>query len=108
MLCALVSQPSLSPIFSAPSSSTSVSWPPKPFKFAILCSGFLPLDRKLEAWFSKPLEIPALHVLGREDVVAIAERSLANVPRFKNSRLEWHSGGESSRFTFCFGAFELG
>ncbi|ORY73866.1 serine hydrolase FSH [Leucosporidium creatinivorum] len=93
ILCALVSQPSLSPIFAAPSSSPSVVWPPKQFKFAILCSGFLPLDRKLEAWFAEPLDVPTLHVLGREDVVAIAERSLANVPRFKDSRLEWHSGG---------------
>lgn len=93
MLCALISRPALSPVFAAPSPSPSVVWPPKQLKFAILCSGFLPLDRKLEAWFSQPLDVPALHVLGREDVVAIAERSLANVPRFKDSRLEWHSGG---------------
>lgn len=72
ILCALLSQPSLSPIFAAPSSSPSVAWPPKQFKFAILCSGFLPLDRRLEEWFSTPLAVPALHVLGRQDVVAIS------------------------------------
>lgn len=94
ILCALVSRPWLHPAFSSPSArSTGAAWPPLPFKFAILCSGYLPLDRRCESWFDTPVAIPALHVIGRSDVVAPNERTLANVPRFTNSRVEWHEGG---------------
>ncbi|GAA5936800.1 hypothetical protein JCM3775_002709 [Rhodotorula graminis] len=92
ILCALVARPWLHPAFSSPA-SPGVAWPPVPFKFAVLCSGYLPLDRRCESWFDSPVAIPTLHVLGRSDVVAPNERTLANVPRFSNSRVEWHEGG---------------
>lgn len=92
ILCALVARPWLHPAFSS-TPSPGVPWPPAPFKFAVFCSGYLPLDRRCESWFDSPVNTPALHVLGRSDVVAPNERTLANVPRFSNSRVEWHEGG---------------
>ncbi|GAA5996963.1 alpha/beta hydrolase [Rhodotorula paludigena] len=93
ILCALVARPWLHPAFSAPSAVPGAAWPPTPFKFAIFCSGYLPLDARCESFFEYPVGIPALHVIGRSDVVAPNERTLANVPRFSNSRVEWHDGG---------------
>ncbi|BGP37245.1 Low molecular weight phosphotyrosine protein phosphatase [Rhodotorula kratochvilovae] len=92
ILCALVARPWLHPAFSS-APSTGAAWPPLPFKFAIFCSGYLPLDKRCESWFEHPVGIPALHVVGRSDVVAPNERTLANVSRFSNSRVEWHEGG---------------
>ncbi|ORY73865.1 serine hydrolase FSH [Leucosporidium creatinivorum] len=89
ILAALIAEPSLHPVFKAPSASPSTSWPPRQLKLAIMCSGYLPLDRRLESWFSKPLDAPSLHVLSQTDEVVIPERGLANLPRFQNARVEW-------------------
>lgn len=70
ILCALVARPWLHPAFSAPSTVPGAAWPPTPFKFAIFCSGYLPLDARCESFFEYPVGIPALHVIGRSDVVA--------------------------------------
>lgn len=67
ILTALVEQPSLDPIFAAPSENPDVQWPPAPFKFAVLSAGFYPLDPRANACFNgdtKP-KTPTLHVLGR-------------------------------------------
>lgn len=67
ILTALVEQPSLDPIFAAPSQNPDVKWPPKPFSFAVLSAGFYPLDPRANACFktgTKP-KTPTLHVLGR-------------------------------------------
>ncbi|BGO92905.1 hypothetical protein NBRC10512_006079 [Rhodotorula toruloides] len=94
ILTALVENPSLDPIFAAPSSNPSVAWPPKPFKFAILSAGFFPLDPRAAGYFEKSkLRTPTLHVLGRGDTIVGEERSVPLTRAFEGARVEWHDGG---------------
>lgn len=65
MLASLVERPSLHPVFAAPGKD----WPPPPFKFAIIGSGFLPMDPRCAPWFSPKVETPSLHILGRADTI---------------------------------------
>ncbi|GAA6004179.1 hypothetical protein JCM10207_002468 [Rhodosporidiobolus poonsookiae] len=91
LLAALVERPWLHPAFSAAFSSTEALH--SPFRSIVLCSGYLPLDPTFESWFDRPLDTAALHVIGKQDVVAPNDRSLLNVPRFKESTVLWHDGG---------------
>ncbi|GAA6012614.1 hypothetical protein JCM11491_005454 [Sporobolomyces phaffii] len=93
ILTALVENPSLDPIFSAPPRDSSVSWPPKPFDFAILSAGFFPLDARTQAYFATKPKTPTLHVLGRGDTIVGEERSVPLTEAFVDARVEWHSGG---------------
>ncbi|TNY21796.1 FSH1-domain-containing protein [Rhodotorula diobovata] len=95
ILTALVEQPSLDPIFAAPSENPDVQWPPAPFKFAVLSAGFYPLDPRANACFNgdtKP-KTPTLHVLGRGDTIVGEERSVPLTQAFEGARVEWHDGG---------------
>lgn len=119
ILTALVENPSLDPIFSAPSKDPSVQWPPKPFDFAILSAGFYPLDPRTLAYFAEKPKTPTLHVLGRGDTIVgegelfhlrcllsfrlifqspPTERSVPLTEAFVDSRVEWHTGGELTSF----------
>lgn len=69
ILTALVENPSLDPVFSAPPKDASTTWPPKPFDFAILSAGFFPLDPRTQAYFATKPTTPTLHVLGRGDTI---------------------------------------
>lgn len=69
ILAALVENPQLDPVFSAPPKDENTPWPPKPFDFAILSAGFLPLDPKVKAYFDVKPKTPTLHVLGRADTI---------------------------------------
>ncbi|GAA5971968.1 hypothetical protein JCM3765_005583 [Sporobolomyces pararoseus] len=93
ILTALVENPSLDPVFSAPSKDPSVQWPPKPFDFAILSAGFYPLDPRTLAYFAEKPKTPTLHVLGRGDTIVGEERSVPLTEAFVDSRVEWHTGG---------------
>ncbi|KAM0793506.1 hypothetical protein ACM66B_000945 [Microbotryomycetes sp. NB124-2] len=93
ILTALVEDPSLHSAFSASSIVPGSSWPPKPFKFAILSSGFLPLDPRTQKLFDEPLQTPSLHILGRGDTIVGTDRSLPLVDAFVDARVEWHDGG---------------
>ncbi|KAK4055177.1 Family of serine hydrolases 3 [Microbotryomycetes sp. JL201] len=114
ILTALVENPTMHPAFSASSIVPGSKWPPKPFKFAILSSGFLPLDPRLKQMFEAPLQTPSLHILGRGDTIVgtgefarswcmcetvhltlwlDADRSLPLVDAFDDARVEWHDGG---------------
>ncbi|GAA5899568.1 alpha/beta hydrolase [Sporobolomyces salmoneus] len=93
ILTALVEDVSLDPVFSAPPKDPSVQWPPKPFDFAILSAGFLPLDPRTLAYFATKPKTPTLHVLGRGDTIVGPERSVPLTEAFEDSRVEWHSGG---------------
>lgn len=111
MVASLVERPSLHPVFAAPGKD----WPPAPFKFAIIGSGFLPMDPRCAPWFSPKVETPSLHILGRADTIVgegesgldldlgseeklimgfrSADRSMALVNAFVDPRVERHDGG---------------
>lgn len=95
ILTALCENPQLDPVFAKPSEDPNVTWPPPPFKFAILSAGFFPLDPRTAALFDKPLSTPTLHVLGRADTIVGEERSVPLTKVFDDARVEWHDGGES-------------
>lgn len=122
ILAALVENPSLDPIFSAPPKDPSVAWPPKPFDFAILSAGFFPLDPRTLKYFATKPKTPTLHVLGRGDTIVgegagaldvspgncklmsscrISERSVPLTEAFEDSRVEWHTGGELGALSPC-------
>lgn len=98
VLTALVENPSLDPIFAAPSTNPDVQWPPKPFSFAILSAGFFPLDPKVSKYFNVKPKTPTLHVLGRGDTIVGEDRAVPLTQAFVDSRVEWHEGGSSSSF----------
>ncbi|KZO93845.1 hypothetical protein CALVIDRAFT_566077 [Calocera viscosa TUFC12733] len=80
-LCAYLEDPSAHPLFEP-------RFHP-PFKFAILCSGFLPVDPPLP----HVLQTPTLHILGRHDThIGIAE-SLLLAAACEGARVEVHVGG---------------
>ncbi|GAA5857270.1 hypothetical protein JCM5353_003595 [Sporobolomyces roseus] len=93
ILTALVENPSLDPVFEAAPKDSSIPWPPKPFKFAILSAGFFPLDPRTTAYFETKPKTPTLHVLGRGDTIVGEERSVPLTQAFVDSRVEWHTGG---------------
>lgn len=97
ILAALCENPQLDPVFAKPSEDPNVTWPPPPFKFAILSAGFFPLDPRTSAYFETPLKTPTLHVLGRADTIVGEERSVPLTKVFHDARVEWHDGGESPR-----------
>lgn len=97
ILAALCENPQLDPVFAKPSEDPNVTWPPPPFKFAILSAGFFPLDPRTSAYFETPLKTPTLHVLGRADTIVGEERSVPLTKVFHDARVEWHDGGQFAR-----------
>lgn len=85
ILTALLERPQLHPAFKG------ISHPP--FKFAIISCGFLPLDESLTELFSKPVETPSLHIIGRGDTIVGPERSQPLIDSFLEPRVEFHDGG---------------
>ncbi|KAL8279589.1 hypothetical protein RQP46_007902 [Phenoliferia psychrophenolica] len=90
LLMALINQPSLHPEFAR---AGGENWPPKQFQFAIMASGFLPMDGRVASWFDTPLDVPSLHVLGSRDIVVSSPTSLALAHSFVKPRIESHAGG---------------
>lgn len=84
LLAALLERPGLHPSF--PSHPTL-----QPLKFAILCGGFKAHDSALAKFY--PLELPTLHVIGRNDVIVTEERSRTLVRECNDCRIEFHEGG---------------
>ena len=66
ILASLMADPSQHTVFAAP----GANWPPSPLKFAVICSGFIPLDPMCQALFKKKVPTPSLLVLGKGDTVA--------------------------------------
>lgn len=64
-----------------------------PLKFSIMVSGFVPRDAGLGALFDKPLELPTLHVIGREDAIVVPSSSEELAQRCFQARVEHHEGG---------------
>lgn len=65
----------------------------EPLKFAIIVSGFVPKDAGRGALFDKPLDLPTLHVMGREDAIVENSSSEALAQRCSQARIERHEGG---------------
>ncbi|KAF7342051.1 FSH1 domain-containing protein [Mycena venus] len=68
--------------------------PHPPFKFCVAVSGFrLSGDPISDAIYETPFSTPTLHIIGRNDVVVIEERSHKLVSISTNARVEEHDGG---------------
>ncbi|WFD36429.1 dihydrofolate reductase [Malassezia cuniculi] len=72
---------------------TSVPLQSAPLKFAIIVSGFVPREPNLSKLFDKPIELPSLHVIGREDAIVEPKSSEKLAKCFANARVEFHDGG---------------
>ncbi|KAI0048832.1 FSH1-domain-containing protein [Auriscalpium vulgare] len=64
-----------------------------PFNVCVAVSGFKPVGELAAAAFADGYGTPTLHVLGRNDVVVVEERSLTLVDVSKARRVEAHEGG---------------
>jgi hypothetical protein len=57
------------------------------FRWAVICGGFLPGDRKIKALFEPPLPVPSLHVMGVKESEFMRERGALLRQAFAQS--EW-------------------
>ncbi|KAI5835415.1 hypothetical protein K523DRAFT_228254 [Schizophyllum commune Tattone D] len=67
--------------------------PHPPFEFCINVAGFKVRDPLFAQTYGAGYSTPTLHVIGRNDVVVIPERSQTLVDVSLNGRLELHDGG---------------
>lgn len=67
--------------------------PHPPMKFCIAVSGFKLTDPICDPLFSPSYSTPTLHVLGKNDVVVIEERTRKLIDVSSNKRVEEHEGG---------------
>ncbi|KAG1781978.1 serine hydrolase FSH [Suillus placidus] len=67
--------------------------PHPPFKFCVAVSGFKAPGSLSAETFGTSYSTPTLHVLGRNDVIVIEERSKGLLDVSQNKRLEEHDGG---------------
>ncbi|KAI0034841.1 FSH1-domain-containing protein [Vararia minispora EC-137] len=88
ILAALLERPHLFPPFLIDGAA-----PHPPFTFCIAASGFKPAGEFAARVFEGGYETPTLHVIGRNDVIVIEERSRSLVDVSKNARVEMHDGG---------------
>ena len=72
----------------------------KPFlpgsDFCIAVSGFKPPGHYSAALFAPTYATKTLHVLGRNDVIVVEERSKTLLAVSANKRVEYHDGGQST------------
>ena len=77
----------------------------KPFlpgsDFCIAVSGFKPPGHYSAALFAPTYATKTLHVLGRNDVIVVEERSKTLLEVSSNKRVEYHDGGQSNRSPIC-------
>jgi len=67
--------------------------PHPPFKFCVAVSGFRLGGDIADAIYETPFSTPTLHIIGRNDVVVIEERSHQLVNISADARVEEHDGG---------------
>lgn len=67
--------------------------PHPPFKFCVAVSGFKAPGSLSAETFGTSYSTPTLHVIGRNDVIVIEERSKGLLDLSQNKRLEEHDGG---------------
>jgi len=88
LLAALLERP-----HSYPSFLVDGEAPHPPFKFCVAVSGFKAPGSLSADIFGTSYSTPTLHVLGRNDVIVIEERSKGLLDLSQNKRLEEHDGG---------------
>ncbi|TRM68962.1 serine hydrolase FSH [Schizophyllum amplum] len=88
LLAALLERPETYPPFLVDGKA-----PHPPFEFCINVAGFKARDPLFEDTFGAGYSTPTLHVIGRNDVVVVPERSQTLVDASLNGRLEMHDGG---------------
>ncbi|KAG2159191.1 serine hydrolase FSH [Suillus bovinus] len=88
LLVALLEQPQKYPPFLVDGGA-----PHPPFKFCVAVSGFKAPGSLSAEIFGTSYSTPTLHVLGRNDVIVIEERSKRLLDLSQNKRLEEHDGG---------------
>ncbi|OBZ69868.1 Ovarian cancer-associated gene 2 [Grifola frondosa] len=88
VITALLEKPHLDPSFLIDGKP-----PHPPLTFCISVAGFRPRSPLCDAVLLPSYSTPTLHVLGRTDVIVLAERSKALVEVATNSRVEYHDGG---------------
>ncbi|KAI0795123.1 serine hydrolase FSH [Abortiporus biennis] len=67
--------------------------PHPPFKFCVSVAGFRPAGALADAVFLPSYSTPTVHVLGRNDVIVVEERSKTLLDVSSNKRIEYHDGG---------------
>ncbi|KAH7883241.1 FSH1-domain-containing protein [Phlebopus sp. FC_14] len=67
--------------------------PHPPFEFCVAVSGFKVSDPLSDEIFGKQYETPTLHVIGKNDVIVVEERSKLLVNASARARIEEHDGG---------------
>ncbi|KAJ7057163.1 serine hydrolase FSH [Mycena amicta] len=87
-LAALLERPEIYPDFLVDGKA-----PHPPFKFCVAVSGFRLRGSLGDSVFSANYHTPTLHVLGRNDVIVIEERSRKLIDVSENARVEEHDGG---------------
>ena len=61
--------------------------------FCIAVAGFRPRSPLCNTIFLPSYSTPTLHVLGRNDIIVVEERSKTLLEVSSNKRVEWHDGG---------------
>jgi len=88
LLAALLERPHLHPPFLVDGEP-----PHPPLRFCVAVSGFKVAGPLSAAVFSEGYETPTLHVLGKNDILVIEERSRVLINVSKSKRVEMHDGG---------------
>ncbi|GAB5592829.1 hypothetical protein Unana1_07729 [Umbelopsis nana] len=64
-----------------------------PFKFSIICAGFVSRATAHQPLFTKQIQTPSLHIIGELDTLVAPERMTALADKFNKPDLFRHSGG---------------
>ncbi|KAJ7165038.1 FSH1-domain-containing protein [Mycena filopes] len=89
LISALLEKPDVYPPFLVDGKA-----PHPPFAFCISVSGFRLFDTAIAAKvYTTPYATPTLHIMGRNDIIVIEERSRKLVAISTNARVEEHDGG---------------
>ncbi|KAH8103256.1 serine hydrolase-domain-containing protein [Cristinia sonorae] len=87
-LAALLERPHIRPEF-----LVNGETPHPPLRFCVAVAGFRPRGPDGDAVFATPFLTPTLHVLGKNDIIVVEERSKTLLDVSENKRVEWHDGG---------------
>jgi len=67
--------------------------PHSPFEFCVSVSGFKVVDPISNAAFTPSYSTPTLHIIGKNDIIVIEERSRLLIEVSDKKRIEEHDGG---------------
>jgi len=75
-------------------------------EFCVSVSGFRVGDPVADVIFGHSYSTPTLHVLGKNDVIVVEERSQKLIQANSSPRVEMHDGGSPSHFCHFYNDFE--